>query len=101
MEFCFAHRSLEAKQKSVVEVRWIVHAVFVQNECVGKGTDLQEPMPVGIVPCEPGHFEPHDDTGAVHPDVCDETLEAFSPCGRCAGFTLIGVDDNDSLIGPT
>lgn len=43
----FAHGLLQAQQQAVVEVRRVVHAVFVQDERVSKRADFQQTMPVG------------------------------------------------------
>jgi hypothetical protein len=42
----FTHRALEAQEQPVVKVTGIVDAVLVEDECLGEGTDLQEPVPV-------------------------------------------------------
>ena len=49
MQFGFAHRALEAEQEPVIKARRIVDAVFVEDQGVGKGADLQQTLPVGIV----------------------------------------------------
>ena len=40
MQFRFAHGSFETQQETIIEVRWIIHAVFVENERVGQSADL-------------------------------------------------------------
>jgi hypothetical protein len=45
----FAHGPLETQQQSVVEVRGIVDAILIEDEGVGEGADLQQPVPVGRV----------------------------------------------------
>lgn len=48
----FAHGSFEPKQEPIIEVRWIVDAILVEDQRVGECADLQKAMPVGIVPCQ-------------------------------------------------
>jgi hypothetical protein len=67
---------LEAEQEAVVEVRRVVEAVLIEDEGVGEGADLQQPVPVGRVAGEAGDLQPEHDTGAAHADVGDESLEA-------------------------
>ena len=80
-ELGFAHRALEPEQQAIVEVGWIVHAIFVEDEGVGQGTDFQQPMPVRIVSGEPGYLQPHDDPRSPQADIGHQALEAFTP--RC------------------
>ena len=96
----FAHRALEAEQEPVIKARRIVDAVFVEDQGVGKGADLQQTLPVSIVARQAGDFQTHHDPGASHADVADQTLEALAPGRRRAGFSLIGVDDDDLLVAP-
>ena len=79
MEFGLAHRSLEAEQEPVVEAGRVVHAVLVENERIGEGADLQQAMPVGVVPRQAGHLQPHDDAGAPHADIAHQALKSFAP----------------------
>jgi formate hydrogenlyase transcriptional activator len=50
---CF--RSIETQQETIIEVRWIIHAVFIENERVGQSADLQQPVPVGGVSRQAGN----------------------------------------------
>ena len=77
MQLGFAHRALEAQQEPIVEVGRIVYAVLVENQRVGEGADLQQPMPVGIVPREAGDLEPHDDACATHADIGHQSLKTL------------------------
>lgn len=101
MQFSFAHRALEPEQQAIVEVGRVVHAVFIEDERVGQGADLQQPMPVRIVSGEAGYLQPHDDPPAPHADIGHQVLEAFAPRRRCAGFALVAVDDDDLVVAPS
>ena len=58
-------------------------------------------MPVGIISCEAGDLQAHDDARAAHADVADQALKALAPGGRCTGLALIIVNDDDLLVAPT
>ena len=95
-----AHRSLQPEQQAVVEVRWIVHAILVEDQRVGERADLQQPVPVGVVPRQTRDLEPHDDARAPHAHLGDQALKALAPSRRGARLALIAVDDDDPLVGP-
>ena len=63
---------------SVVEMRGIVDAVFVEDECVGERTDLEQPVPVSRVACQSRHLESQHDAGASHADLGDEFLKTLT-----------------------
>jgi hypothetical protein len=67
VKFGLAQRSLQTKQQSVVEVRGIVDAVFIQDECARQCADLQQPMPVGRVARQTRNFKPQHDPGSRMP----------------------------------
>jgi hypothetical protein len=100
MEFGFTHCSLQPQQKPVVEARRIVDAVFIEDQGVGKGANLQKALPVGIVARQPGDFQPHHDSGMPHADVADQPLKPLAPGRRRSGLTLIAIDDDDLLVAP-
>ena len=100
MKFGLAHCSLEAKQKPVVEAGWIVDAVFIEDQRIGESADLQQAMPVGIVPRQAGHFQPHDDADASHAGIAHQALKSLAPRGRGAGLALIAVDNDDLVVAP-
>ncbi|MCY1376055.1 hypothetical protein D9M69_635160 [compost metagenome] len=57
-------------------------------------------MPVGIVSCQAGHLQTHDNACASHADVCDQSLKSLAPGRRCAGLTLVAINDNDLFVAP-
>ena len=91
---------LQTKQKAIVEVGRIVHAILVEDECVRQGANFQEPMPVGIVSGEAGYLQAHNDPCASHANIGHQVLEAFAPRRGRAGFALIAVDDDDLIVAP-
>src|SRR6202012_2065095 len=57
-------------------------------------------MPVGVIPCQPGHLQTHDDACPPHSHIGHQELKSFAPRRRGAGFTLIAVDDSDLVVTP-
>ena len=57
-------------------------------------------MPVGVVPCQAGHLQTHDDARASHAHIAHQALESLAPRRRGAGFTLVAVDDSDLVVTP-
>ena len=96
MQFRFAHGSFETQQEAIIEVRWIIHAVFIENERVGQSADLQQPVPVGGVSRQAGNFQAKHDASFAQADFGDQLLKAFPIHSRGAGLPEIGVDDDDA-----
>src|ERR1700675_717117 len=57
-------------------------------------------MPVGIVPCQARHFQPHDYARASHADIGHQSLKSLTPGRRRAGLALVAIDDNDLVVAP-
>jgi hypothetical protein len=100
MQFRFAHRSFETQQETIIEVCWIIHAVFIKNERVGQSADLQQPVPVGGVSRQAGNFQAQHDASFAQADFGNQLLKPFPIHSRGAGLPEIGVDDDDVLHGP-
>ena len=50
MQLGLGERALHAEHEAVVELGWIVAAVFVDHERAGDGAKLEKPMPVLVRP---------------------------------------------------
>ena len=96
----FAHRSLETEKETVVEVRRIVNAILVEDQRVGQGADLEQAMPVGVVPGEPRDLEPHHDARAAESDIRHEPPKPLPPRRGCARLSLVGIDHDHLIVGP-
>ena len=57
-------------------------------------------MPIGVVPREPRHLEPHHDPGASESDVRHQLPKSVAPSRGCTRLSLVGVDHDDPLLGP-
>ena len=95
---CF--RSIQPKQKPIVEMRGIVDAVLVEDEGVGQRADLEQPVPVGIVPRKAGDFEAQHDSSSPKADLRHQPLKAFPVGRRSSRLTQIVVNDDDAVFGP-
>jgi hypothetical protein len=68
---------------------------------VGKGADLQQSLPVGVVARQARDFQPHDDPRMAQADIADQPLKSLTPSRRRAGLALVVVDDDNLLVTPT
>lgn len=94
------HRALETQQQAVVEVGRVVDTVLVEDERVGQGADLQQPVPVGRIASQPRHLQTEHDASVAEPDLGDQLLEALAIPRRGARQSQVGVDDDDALLRP-
>ena len=100
MQLRLAHRSLEAEQQPVVEVRRVVDPVLVQDQRVGQRADLEQPVPVGRVARQPRDLQPQHDPGAAQPDLGHQPLKAGAVHRRGPRLAEIRVDHDDALPRP-
>ena len=49
VQFGFGHGAFESEQKAVIEQAWMIETVKVADERVGDATQLQQPIPLGVV----------------------------------------------------
>jgi hypothetical protein len=94
------HGAFQAQQKPVVELAGIIEAVFVADQCRGQRADLQQPVPVGVVAGQPGHFQAEHDPGPAHADLGDQVLDAFPVGGAGTGVALVDIDGDDLAARP-
>jgi hypothetical protein len=93
-------RSIEPQQQPVIKLGRIIDAVFIENERVHQGADLQQAMPVGAVACQPRYFQSQDDPRLTQAHLGHQFLEALAIHRRGAGLAQIAVDHDDLLDGP-
>ena len=53
-------------------------AILIQDQRVGERADLQQAVPVRVVPRQPGDLQAHDDAGFPEGDFTDQVLEAVA-----------------------
>ena len=97
----FADGSLQAEQEPVVGVLRVVDAVLVREDRPEDGTHLQEIVPILVVAGDPAHLDPEDQADMLHGNLGQEALESASLVGRPATLSLVVVDDQDAIPGPS
>ena len=71
MQLGLTHRAFETQKEPIVEMTGIVDPVFIEDERVREGADLQEAVPVGGVAGQPRYFQPHDQADTTESDLSD------------------------------
>ena len=95
VQFCLAHRSLQAQQQPVVVKAGIVDAVGVGQQHAGQGAQLQQLVPVPAGPRQPGHLDPEDDAHTSHRDLRDEPGKALPGIRRRRRHPEVVIDHHD------
>lgn len=72
----FAHRALEPEQQAVVQLTRIVDAVVIDQQRVGQSAEVDEMVPVAVVPRQPRGFEREHRPGGPIADGGQEPREA-------------------------
>ena len=100
LHLVFRERALEPQEKPVVAVVGIVEAVFVEDQRVAEGGDLEEPLPVRCVAAQPRHLEAEDDAHLADGEAVHEVAEAVAVAAVFAGCALVVINGADALMGP-
>ena len=100
MQLRFRHRSLEPKQKPVVEIARVIYAIGVAKEGVEHGTNLEQLVPVPARARQARHFHAEHEANVAEPNLGDKALKAGTALDRCARASLVVVDDNNGLTRP-
>ena len=97
----FADGPFQAEQEPVVGILGIVDAVLVREQRPEDGTHLQEIMPVFVVAGDAAHFDPEDQPDMLHGNFGQDALESAPLVGGPAAESLIVIDDQDAIPGPS
>ena len=100
MKLGFGHRALESQQESVIEQPWMIEAILVADDRVGHATQIEQAVPIGIVPGDAGHFQGKDQTGAAQGHLGSQIGEPLTQNQAGAGVRKILVNNFDSFRGP-
>lgn len=100
MELGFAHCSLEAEEQTVIKMPGIVDAVFINDQGVAEGAELDQTMPIARRARQARDFDADDRAGAAEADLADQALEADAVVRGFAGASEIVVDDHNLLFRP-
>src|SRR5258705_12511594 len=91
---------IQAQQQTIIEVRWVKHAVFIENERVGQSADPQKAVPVGGISRQTGSLQAEHNARLAQADFRDQFLKPFSIDSGGSGLAEITVDHDDSLHRP-
>jgi len=78
----------------------IVDSILIQDQRVGEGADLQEPVPVRGVARQPRDLQTEYDAGFAQTHFRHQFLKSFAIRRSCGRLTEIAVDDHDALHRP-
>ena len=78
----FRHSPFQSEQKPVIKIRRIVDAILIEDQCIGQRADLQQSVPVRVVPRQARDLQSHDDARAAHAYRSDQVLKTFAPGRR-------------------
>jgi hypothetical protein len=101
MQFRFAHRTLEPQDEPVVEQSRMVDTVGIADQGIGHATKVEQTIPVDIIACEAGDFEPQNDPYMPQCDVGGQLGKAGSLCRAGPGKAQILIDDGNLIPCPT
>ena len=99
MQLGFAHGSFETEQQAVVEVRGVIEAILIEDESVGQGADLQQPVPIRRTAGEPADLQSHHHADLTHTDRGDQFLKTATVAVG-TGPSLVAVDDHHPIQRP-
>lgn len=101
VQFGLTHGAFEAEQETIIVVARIIDAVFVNDERVGEGTNLQEVIPIAARARQAGDFQAQDSSTVLESDFSHERLKAITTNDGGAGMGLILVNDINPLSRPS
>ena len=93
-------RSFQAQEKAAVGRVRVVHAVAVADEALPIATQVQQRVPVGAIPRQPGDFVGEDDADLAEGDARDQILEPLALQGRRTAAAEVAVDHLDIGLEP-
>src|SRR5438270_315664 len=91
--------NIQAQQQAVVVQAGIIDSLFVDDQGVGEGTDLQQAIPITARASQARDFQTQDCSHVAQSHFGDQPLKAVAPKRRCTRLALILVNDlNASLV---
>ena len=97
----FGHGAFESEQEPVIKQAGMIKAIFVADERVGHATQIQQAVPIGIVPGDAGNFDGEDQAGMAQRYLRNQVGEALAQDQTRSRVREILVDDFDPLRRPT
>jgi len=67
-QLIFGHRALHAEDSAIVQLAWIIDAIVIHEPGLRQGTEIDQMVPVPVVPRQAGRFQRYDnpDTPLTH-----------------------------------
>lgn len=82
MKFGFTHGPPKSQQQALVVLPGIVNPILVNDEGIGEGADLNQPIPITARPRQTGGFQTDHGPRASQPYFGNEMLKARAADGR-------------------
>ncbi len=100
VQLSLAEGALEAQDEAVVIGGGVVDAVGVGDQRAGQRAQVQQLVPVGVRPGQPGDLQREDDPGLAEPDIGDQLGEPGAARRARAGPAQVLVDHHHLVRGP-
>jgi hypothetical protein len=81
MELRLADRTLEPKQKPVIQRIGVINSLGIPKQRIAKRTDLEQLVPIATGAGEPGHFHAEHHADAPQANLGHKMLEAKTALG--------------------
>src|SRR5258708_28592158 len=101
MEFRLAHRPLKPQQETVVVRSRIIDTFLVNDQRISECTDLQQAIPITARTSQARDFQTQDCSHVAQSHLGHQPLKTVASNGRCAGLSLILVNNLDNCMLPS
>src|SRR6266702_4221659 len=89
--------SFQPEQETIVKQAGIVDAIVVDDERASHGAEIDQMMPVSVVPGETRSLERQNRPNSSVTNCGQQPAESWTFHGTCPGATEVFVDHNDAL----
>ena len=100
VQFGFGHGAFETEEESVVEQARVIKSVEITDEGIGDRTEVQQPIPLGVVACDPRRFQAEDDADLPHGHVVGHLGKAVTRYHSRPGVGQIFIHDLNLRFRP-
>lgn len=89
------HRALHAEDEAVVQLAWIIDAIVIHEPGLRQGTEIDQMVPVPVVPRQAGRFQRYDNPDPPLTHGGQELPKAWALLESCATTASVVIDDDD------
>jgi hypothetical protein len=100
LQLRLGHGALEAQEEPVIEHAGMIDADLVADQGIGDPAQVQEPVPLGRGPGQPGDLQGQDDTDLPERDLLGQLGEPGPSRQPRPAHTQVSVDDADRAARP-